>query len=320
MSDWVFDGLLGTGLLLLGWQTLISRDLFRSIIWFIVLGLLMTLCWARLAAPDVALAEAAIGAGVTGALLLSAYRALLIDKPLHNLNSVVARRRQATSWAVGLAVFSTLLVGGLSWALLNLPEAGGDLGTLVRSRLGESGVSNVVTAVLLNFRGYDTLLEVAVLLLALLGVWTVHPRDKTVSGAYPDFARHSPLVGAWLRLLAPLIVLIGTYLLWAGAHAPGGAFQAGAVLAALGVMLYLSGRLTPTPTANFALRLLLVLGPGVFSLIALAVMAWGGALLEYPSNWAGLLILAVETGLTTSIAVTLVLLVSGSPGLKRTRQ
>jgi multisubunit Na+/H+ antiporter MnhB subunit len=219
-----------------------------------------------------------------------------------------------------LAVFSTIVVGGLSWALLNLPEAGVDLGTLVRSRLAESGVSNVVTAVLLNFRGYDTLLEVAVLLLALLGVWTVNYKDETVSEAYPDFAQHSPLVGALLHLLAPLIVLIGAYLLWAGAHAPGGAFQAGAVLAALGVMLYLSGRLTPTPTANFALRLLLIFGPGAVSLIALAVMGWGGALLEYPSNWAGLLILAVEAGLTTSIAVTLVLLVSGSPGLKRTRQ
>jgi multisubunit Na+/H+ antiporter MnhB subunit len=320
MSDWVFDGLLGLGLLLLSWQTLIGRDLFRSIIWFIVLGLLMTLCWARLAAPDVALAEAAIGAGVTGVLLLSAYRALLIDKPPRHPRSVVARRRQTTAWAVGLAVFSTIVVGGLSWALLNLPQDGVDLGTLVRSRLAESGVSNVVTAVLLNFRGYDTLLEVAVLLLALLGVWTVHPKDETFSEASPDFAQDSPLVGALLHLLAPLIVLIGAYLLWTGAYAPGGAFQAGAVLAALGVMLYLSGRLTPTPKANFSLRLLLICGPGVFSLIALAVMVWGGALLEYPKDWASLLILAVETGVTISIAVTLVLLVSGSPGLKRTYQ
>jgi multisubunit Na+/H+ antiporter MnhB subunit len=320
MSDWVFDGLLGTGLLLLGWQTLISRDLFRSIIWFVVLGLLMTLCWVRLAAPDVALAEAAIGAGVTGALLLNAYRALLIDKPPRHPSSVVARHRQTTAWAVGLAAFSTIVVGGISWALLNLPQAGVDLGTLVRSRLAESGVSNVVTAVLLNFRGYDTLLEVAVLLLALLGVWTVHPKDETFSEASSDFAQNSPLVGALLHLLAPLLVLIGAYLLWIGAYAPGGAFQAGAVLAAFGVMLYLSGRLTPTPTATFSLKLLLIFGPGVFSLIALAVMFWGGALLEYPKDWASLLILAVETGVTISIAVTLVLLVSGSPGLKRTYQ
>jgi len=47
-------------------------DLFRSVVMFIVFGLLMALVWVRLAAPDLALAEAAIGAGVTGALLLRA--------------------------------------------------------------------------------------------------------------------------------------------------------------------------------------------------------------------------------------------------------
>ena len=43
---------------------------------FIVFGLLMSLAWARLAAPDIGLAEAAIGAGLTGALLLDAYGVL----------------------------------------------------------------------------------------------------------------------------------------------------------------------------------------------------------------------------------------------------
>ncbi len=47
-------------------------DLFRAIVLFIAFGLLMALAWVRLDAPDVALAEAAIGAGLTGALLLGA--------------------------------------------------------------------------------------------------------------------------------------------------------------------------------------------------------------------------------------------------------
>jgi energy-converting hydrogenase B subunit D len=42
------------------------------VVQFIVFGLLMALAWARLQAPDIALAEAAIGAGLTGALLLDA--------------------------------------------------------------------------------------------------------------------------------------------------------------------------------------------------------------------------------------------------------
>ena len=61
-------------LLGLAWGTLSSADLRRSVILFIAFGLVLALAWARLRAPDVALAEAAIGAGLAGALLLSALR------------------------------------------------------------------------------------------------------------------------------------------------------------------------------------------------------------------------------------------------------
>ncbi len=66
----VFDGLLAVALPLLTWRVLATRGLFTSVVLFIALGLLLALAYLRLAAPDVALAEAAIGAGVTGALLL----------------------------------------------------------------------------------------------------------------------------------------------------------------------------------------------------------------------------------------------------------
>ena len=67
-----FDAVLGIALLWLAWQALASPDLFKAIVLFIAFGLLMALAWVRLDAPDVALAEAAIGAGLTGALLLAA--------------------------------------------------------------------------------------------------------------------------------------------------------------------------------------------------------------------------------------------------------
>ena len=69
---WAFDILLASTLLWLAWRALVTPDLFRAIVLFIAFGLLMALAWLRLAAPDVALAEAAIGAGLTGALLLVA--------------------------------------------------------------------------------------------------------------------------------------------------------------------------------------------------------------------------------------------------------
>jgi energy-converting hydrogenase B subunit D len=65
-----FDLFLALALVWLAWRVLASPDLFKAVVLFIVFGLLMALAWARLDAPDIALAEAAIGAGLTGALLL----------------------------------------------------------------------------------------------------------------------------------------------------------------------------------------------------------------------------------------------------------
>lgn len=76
LLGWLFDGVLGLLLLWLAWRVLACAELFKAILLFIAFGLLMAVAWARLAAPDVALAEAAIGAGLTGALLLAAYARL----------------------------------------------------------------------------------------------------------------------------------------------------------------------------------------------------------------------------------------------------
>lgn len=69
---WGFDTLLAITLLWLAWSALSIRGLFRAVILFIAFGLLMALAWVRLEATDIALAEAAIGAGLTGALFLLA--------------------------------------------------------------------------------------------------------------------------------------------------------------------------------------------------------------------------------------------------------
>lgn len=70
MSGMAFDLLLAAALLWSAVRSLTAQDLFRAVVLFIVFGLLMALAWARLDAPDIALAEAAIGAGLSGALLL----------------------------------------------------------------------------------------------------------------------------------------------------------------------------------------------------------------------------------------------------------
>lgn len=69
-----FDILLVAVLLWLAWQLLRSDDIFKAVILFISFGLLMSLVWVRLQAPDIALAEVAISTGLTGPLFLAALR------------------------------------------------------------------------------------------------------------------------------------------------------------------------------------------------------------------------------------------------------
>lgn len=79
MSDGLFDLVLALLLTTLAGRALTSPDLFRAVVLFIAFGFLMALAWVRLAAPDLALAEAAIGAGLTGSLLLDATRQMEDD-------------------------------------------------------------------------------------------------------------------------------------------------------------------------------------------------------------------------------------------------
>lgn len=67
-----FDGLLCLMLLFISWRLVCIPDFFRAIMLFFLFGLLMSVAWVRLNAVDVALAEATIGAGLTGAMFLAA--------------------------------------------------------------------------------------------------------------------------------------------------------------------------------------------------------------------------------------------------------
>lgn len=197
--------------------------------------------------------------------------------------------------AFAAAMLATMLVS----AIHHLPEAPVDLRPLVASAMPASGVEHPVTAVLLNFRSYDTLLEMGVLLLAVIVLLSV--RDRTMP---PVPQPADPVPQALARLVAPLATLLGIYLLWAGAFRPGGAFQAGALLAAALVLLHLTGLLRGWGRPGAGLRACLAGGLLLFLLIA-AVLLAGGSLLGYPPGAAGPLILLIESGLTVSIACML---------------
>ena len=85
---WTLDIAVCGSLIWLAWQTLATANLFKATVVFIVFGLVMALTWTRLDAPDIALAEAAIGAGLTGALLLSTLAAISTQPGIPPANDV----------------------------------------------------------------------------------------------------------------------------------------------------------------------------------------------------------------------------------------
>jgi multisubunit Na+/H+ antiporter MnhB subunit len=201
------------------------------------------------------------------------------------------------------------LACGLGYAVLSLPDQAIELKGLVEANLEASGVRNPVTAVLLNFRAYDTLLEMAVLLLALIGVWSLGATPMR-RGANPG-----PVLSALVHGLVPMMILVAGYLLWAGAHAPGGAFQAGAVLAASGILMLLTGKRLTIRLRGRPLRIALLAGLGTFLTVGIIVIPVGGMFLQYPSSLAGGLILFVEAAATLSIGAILTALFLGGRAL-----
>jgi len=301
---------IGLAILVLGvaaW-TIAARDTFAAVIGFVAYGLLLALVWVRLAAPDVALTEAALGSGLTGGLLLGASTRLArtqgsaaIDKP-----SAIIRR--------AAAVLCTLVSAGLGAIVLLLPEPAPTLAPQAAANLAATGLGNPVTAVLMAYRAIDTLLETVVLLLALVGIWSLAP-DQLWGGLpgrrYP--VDRDGVLTFVAQLLVPVGILVGIYIFWVGSIAPGGEFQGATILAAMWIFATMA-RLADSPAVSRRwLRLVLVVGPAVFFAIGLAGFAIAGGFLAYPEAHAKLLILTIEVPVTLSIAATLALLVGGPP-------
>lgn len=295
MTDWLLDAVCGLLLLGLAGGALHVRQLYAGVLLFIAFGLVLALVWARLGAADLALAEAAIGAGLTGVLLFAA----LARQPLEGSEPHLSGRRRLAAVLVLLPLLILLLP-----QLAPLAALHASLPARIDAAMPHSGVGHPVTAVLLNIRAWDTLLELAVLLLALLGARQLGPARLQLDAPWP-------LLRAWGRALAPLLVLAGGYILWRGAESPGGAFQAGALLAAGIVLLRLAGALPAVRWSFWPLRLLVLLGLLLFVAVAGGCAVFGAGWLSYPAGWAKPLILFIEAAATLAIAASLSLLVIG---------
>jgi len=310
-----FDVALCLLLLAVALAAVVGRDIFGSIVFFITYGILVAIAWIRLEAVDVALAEAAIGAGLTGALLVGTWRRLRRgraedlpgrpDDPQDPLPATLHRRCTG--------VLCLVLTGGLGWAILNLPEASTGLIPEVSANLETTGVSNAVTGVLLGFRAFDTLLESIVIAVALVAVWAL--TAEGLWGASPGLRQHAKrdgVLATFGRILPPIGLVIAVYLVWAGSTLPGGAFQAGTVAGAVLLLTAMAGHGEPPAVTDPRLRLAVVAGPLVFLAIGITG-AFFGSFLALPPAWSKTLITLIEVVLSGSIAVTLAYMVLGVP-------
>jgi multisubunit Na+/H+ antiporter MnhB subunit len=300
---------LGLAILVLavaGW-TIAAREVFGAVVGYVAYGLLLSIVWVRLYAPDVALTEAAIGSGVTGVLLVTSGARLRRAGEIEAATPGLSQRVLAAALAV-------LVAAALAAVILMLPEPPTTLAPEAREGLAATGLGNPVTAVLIAYRSFDTMLEKVVLLLAVVGVWSV-ASDRFWKGAPTPLGRARPQ-GALIFLdqaLVPLGILVGIHIFWVGADEPGGAFQGGAILAAMW-MIVMIARLTEPPRVGARwLRLALIAGPAVFLAAGVAGLGMAGNFFAYPAGFAKPIILFIEAFMVLTIAVTLPMLVAGPP-------
>ena len=295
-------------LVCLAFWIVLVRDTFSAVAGFIPYGLLLTSAWLSLSAIDVALTEAAIGAGLTGALLIAAASRL-------RKTEASARREQPGRLICVLAAIAAATVSlAIMACVLCLPDPAPTLVPEVARHLASTGVGNPITAVLLSFRAMDTLLEAIVLFIGLIAVWSLAP-DRAWGGrpgAAPTVDPNGTL--AYLaRVLPPIGIVIGIYIFWVGADHPGGKFQGATILAALWLLVIKSGLRDAPSIRKKWLRLVIVVGPAAFIGVGLLGAVIAGAFLSYPKGFAKPLIVLVETALLPSLAVTLALLLLGPP-------
>ena len=261
-----------------------TQNLFVAVMLSGIFSLLLASNFFLLDAADVALTEAAVGAGISTVLFLSA-----LALAAENEQAPYSSHRLI---ALVVVSFTTLAV---IYATFDQPRVGDPAAPVhqhiapwyLETTRDAIDIPNVVTAVLSSFRGYDTLGEVFVVFTAGIGVLFLldkpgarHGRTQTVG---PVRLRHYLIPRLVGRMLIPFILLFGLYVQFHGEYGPGGGFQAGALIAA-SIILYalLEGETRALQALpRRLLTLLIASGALLYGAVGVAGMLLGGNFLDY---------------------------------------
>jgi multicomponent Na+:H+ antiporter subunit B len=193
----------------------------------------------------------------------------------------MSRQARLVLFAVSAAGLTALLL----WSVAGLPDFGhyqGPYGVVLNQVVpSERHVTNVVSAVVFDYRGVDTLGEEFILFSAAMGV-ALLLRDAREEQRRPEDRAH----GDALRLvgisLGAVLLVLGFYVVAHGYITPGGGFQGGVVLAAAFALVYLAGsyrayrNVTPTPAVDLAKGT----GAGGYAVIGVVSLLLGTAYLH----------------------------------------
>jgi multicomponent K+:H+ antiporter subunit A len=217
-----------------------QADRLLTLILTSVVGLVVSLAFLQFSAPDLALTQISVEV-VTTILLLLALNLLPKKTPLDGTEPL--RLAQ-----LGVAGISGAAVAGLAYAVMTRGFETISTYHVAQSKPGGGG-TNVVNVILVDFRGYDTFGEIIVL--GIAGVTIFALLDSALRGAAArtlDAMRpgveshdmHPMMLSVVTRVLLPLVVTAGVYILLRGHNLPGGGFIAGLVVAIAFIMQYMA--------------------------------------------------------------------------------
>ena len=202
-----------------------------------VVGLVVSLIFARFSAPDLALTQLSVEV-VTVILLMLA---------LFFLPQVTAKAASPSSVVrdLGLATLIGGVMATISYAMMTHPQTSIADFFIANSKTGGGG-TNVVNVILVDFRGFDTFGEITVLGIAGLGIYKLIARMKLFMpsadlNGIPWSNDHHPMMLATVsRALLPLALLVSAYIFLRGHNLPGGGFIAGLVTAVALILQYIA--------------------------------------------------------------------------------
>jgi multicomponent Na+:H+ antiporter subunit B len=154
---------------------------------------LLCLTWTEVGAVDVALTEAAVGAGISTALLIATiHRTRRFAEPELDGTEMLRRRHRRAQLAalVAVALAGAMLLFGVAYFPVygdaTTPAATYVSDYYTERTFVDSGVPNIVTAVLADYRGYDTMFETVVIFAAGLAVATLLRRPHRSGSPRPE--------------------------------------------------------------------------------------------------------------------------------------